>query len=161
MNLKNRPQDYVQVNFCQKHKFLQQLTQNMTKDCSLNYEFNTWKLQAKNMLCSQIIFCFCIDNSDQFMYITCSNMFWAGSFYVLNSMNNLLSYFGLVNVRINASEKDLPLHSSIWELKKKERKKLTARAVNFFCNLHTTTKAHSFLKHCFERSWLVTILGYF
>ena len=27
--------------FCQKHLFLHQLTQNMTKDCSLNYEFST------------------------------------------------------------------------------------------------------------------------
>ena len=28
----------LQVNLCQKHLFLQQLTHNMTKDCSLNYE---------------------------------------------------------------------------------------------------------------------------
>ena len=27
----------VQVNLCQKHLFLQQLTHNMTKDCTLNY----------------------------------------------------------------------------------------------------------------------------
>ena len=55
----------VQVNLCQKHLFLQQLTHNMSKDCSLNYEFSTWKLQAQNMLCTQIVLfffvCFCID----------------------------------------------------------------------------------------------------
>ena len=33
----------LQVNLCQKHFFLHQLTHNMTKDCSLNYKFSTWK----------------------------------------------------------------------------------------------------------------------
>ena len=43
----------VQVNLCQKLLFLHQLTHNMTKNCSLNYEFSTtWKLQAQNMLCT-------------------------------------------------------------------------------------------------------------
>ena len=28
---------------------------NMTTDCSLNYEFSTWKFQAQNMLCTQIV----------------------------------------------------------------------------------------------------------
>ena len=40
----------VQVNLFQTHLFLQQLTHNMTKDCSLNYKFRTWKLQAQNTL---------------------------------------------------------------------------------------------------------------
>ena len=31
----------VQVNICQKHLFLHQLTHNMTTGCSLNYEFST------------------------------------------------------------------------------------------------------------------------
>ena len=31
----------VQVNLCQKHLFLDQLTQNMTNDCSLIYHFST------------------------------------------------------------------------------------------------------------------------
>ena len=31
----------VQVNLCQKHLFWHQLTHNMTKECSLNYEFST------------------------------------------------------------------------------------------------------------------------
>ena len=70
----------------------------------------------------------------QFLQQLIHNMHW-----IRNSMNNLLSYFVLVNARINASEKDLPAHSSYLYLriKKRERKKLTASAVNFFCNLHT------------------------
>ena len=35
-----------------------------------------------------------------FMYLTC------------NSMNNLSSYCGLVDIKIRASEKDLPVHMS-------------------------------------------------
>ena len=31
-------------------------------------------------------------------------------------MNNLLSYFGLVDVRINASDKDLPVNNSIADI---------------------------------------------
>ena len=31
----------AQVNLCQKHLFLHQLTHNMTKDCSLIYQFCT------------------------------------------------------------------------------------------------------------------------
>ncbi len=31
----------VQVNLCQKHLFSHQLTHNMTKDCSLIYQFST------------------------------------------------------------------------------------------------------------------------
>ena len=36
----------LQVNLCQKHLFLAQLTHYMTKDCSMIYQFSTWKLQA-------------------------------------------------------------------------------------------------------------------
>ena len=46
----------------------------------------------------------------QIMYTTYSDlvffMYWTGK-----SMNNLLSYFGLVDARISASEKDLPVSS--------------------------------------------------
>ena len=56
---------------------------NMKKDCSLNYEFSTWKLQALNMLCTHIVFCFHIQN-----YLctlgNVHNMFWACSFHLLN-----------------------------------------------------------------------------
>ena len=61
------------------------------------------------MLCTQIVFCFCTENSEQFMYTTCSElvvfMYWTH-----NSMNILLPYFGLIGARISASEKDLPVN---------------------------------------------------
>ena len=43
---------YIQVNLCQKHLFSHQLTHNTTKDCSLIYQFSTWKLHGENMLCA-------------------------------------------------------------------------------------------------------------
>ena len=47
-------------------------------------------------------------HSEQFMYTTCSElvvfMYWTSK-----SMNNLLSYCGLVDPRISASDKDLPV----------------------------------------------------
>ena len=101
----------VQVNLCQKHIFLDQLTHNMTNNCSLIYQFSTWKLQAKNMgrtYCVQKLFwmskqkTICV----HIMFSSCSElvafMYWAGK-----SLDNLLSYCGLVDVRINASDKDL------------------------------------------------------
>ncbi len=42
-------------------------------------------------------------------------MFCACSFHG-NSMNNLLSYCGLVDARISASEKDLPLTEHFFDL---------------------------------------------
>ena len=88
---------------------LHQLTHNMTKDCSLNYKFSTWKLQAHNLNCVHKLFFVCLFwNSEQCMYATCSElvifMYWA-----CNSMSNLLSYFGLVHARIIASGKNLPV----------------------------------------------------
>ena len=44
----------LKVNLCQKHL----LTHNMTKDCSLIYQFSTLKLQAQNMLCTKNVFLF-------------------------------------------------------------------------------------------------------
>ena len=82
---------FVQVNLFQKHFFLHQLTHNLTKDCSWIYQFRTWKLQTT-----------------QFVYTTCSEfvvfMYWTGK-----SMNNTLSYCRLVDARISASDKDLPV----------------------------------------------------
>ena len=101
----------VQVNLFQKHFFLHQLTNNMTKDCSLNCKFNTFKLQAQNTLRTY---------SEHVVYINCSECQNKNNLctqHVLslefscigNSMNNLLSYYGLVDARISASEKDLPV----------------------------------------------------
>ena len=58
----------VQVNNCQKLLFLHQLTHDMTTNCSLHHQFSTWKFQAQNMLCTQIV-CFCFDIQN--------NMYWA------------------------------------------------------------------------------------
>jgi hypothetical protein len=53
-------------------------------------------------------------HSEQFMYTTCSElgifMYWT-----CNSMSNLLSYYGLFDARISASEKDLPV-TWLWEI---------------------------------------------
>ena len=63
----------------------------------------------------QYMNCFECQNKNrnkQFMYTTCSElvvfMYWTGK-----SMNNLLSYFGLVVARISASEKDLPVKKCV------------------------------------------------
>ena len=47
-------------------------------------------------------------NKKQFVYTTCSEL---GIFMYStgNSMHNILSYCGLVDARISASEKDLPV----------------------------------------------------
>ena len=97
----------IQVIFFQKLLFLHQLTHNITKDCSLIYHFSSRKLQAQNLLCTQIVFLLLFWYSKQFMY-TCSEfgifMYWA-----CNSMHNLSSYCGLVDAKIRASDKDLPV----------------------------------------------------
>ena len=75
------------VNLCQKLLFLYQLTHNKTTDCSWNYhdiyKRRTWIERVLPMFCA------------------CS--------FLGNSMNNLLSYCGLVDATISASEKDLPV----------------------------------------------------
>ena len=62
---------------------------------------------VENMLCTQIVFLFLFLHSEQFMF-TYSEigifMYWTR-----NSMHNLFSYCGLVDTRISASEKDLPV----------------------------------------------------
>ena len=96
----------VQVNNCQKLLLLHQITHNMTTDCQLNHQFSTWKFQVQNMLCTQIVFLFWY--SEQFMCTTCSVLVifmpWTG-----DSMNNILTYCGLVEVKICVSEKGLPV----------------------------------------------------
>ena len=93
----------------------------MTKDCSLNYEFSTWKFQAQNiwawnfvenMLCTQIVCLFFILT---FWTIFVHNMFSTCSklgifiYWTRNSVNNVSSYCGLFDARISASDKKLPL----------------------------------------------------
>ena len=52
--------------------------------------------------------CFLFWHSEQFMYPTCSELVIL-MYLTRNSMNNLLSYCGLVHARIRASDKDLPV----------------------------------------------------
>ena len=68
---------------------------------------STWKLQAQNMLCTYINW-FLFWHSEQFMYTICTELV-VFMYWTRNSMNNLLSYCGLVDARISASEKDLPV----------------------------------------------------
>jgi len=45
----------IQVNLFQKHLFLNLLTHNMATDCSFIPEFSTRKIQAENMMCTNIV----------------------------------------------------------------------------------------------------------
>ena len=83
-----RQNTIVQVNLCQKRSFFHQLTHNMTTDCSWNDKFSTRKIQVQNVYKN----CFeCQNKTKQF------------------SMNNLLSYYGLTDSRMSASDTDLPV----------------------------------------------------
>ena len=71
----------VQVNLFQKHSFLNQLTHNMTTDCSLSPDFSTKKIQVQNMLCTKIVFCFCFGIQNNFctqhvlnLYFSCTEV---------------------------------------------------------------------------------------
>ena len=94
---------YVKVNLCQNLLFLHQLTHNLTRDCSLIYQFlhknqklRTWGEHILHKNC----FLFLFWHSEQFLHKTCSPpcselvvfMYWTGK-----SMNNHLSYCGLVD----------------------------------------------------------------
>ena len=90
----------------------------MTKDCSLDYKFcinENWKLRT---LSEHVVYINCSEcqNKNQFVYTTCSEralfMYWT-----CNSMNNLLSYCGLVDAKIRASDIDLPVSNQLNELK--------------------------------------------
>ena len=85
---------------------MNQLTHNMTTDCSLNYEFSTRKIQVQNMLCTKIVFCFDIQNNICTQHVL--NLYFS-----CNSMNNLSSYCGLTDSRMRASDTDLPVHIKV------------------------------------------------
>ena len=89
----------VQVNLCQKHSFLNQLTHNMTKDCSLN----SLKLQVQNMLCTNIVLNVKTKTKNNFCTQHVLNLYFGG-----DSMNNLSSYCGLTDSKMRASDTDLP-----------------------------------------------------
>ena len=59
----------IQVEKNQKHLFLNQLTLNMTTDCSLIPNFITKKIQAQNMLCTKIVFVYVLAFKTIFVHI--------------------------------------------------------------------------------------------
>ena len=76
-----------------KRLFIDLPVQYMKTACSEHVVYTNW---------------FLFWHSKQFMYTTCSElvvfMYWTGK-----SMHNLLSYCGLVDARIRASNKNLPV----------------------------------------------------
>ena len=77
----------------------------MTKDYSLMYQF----LHVNYKLRTHVVYinCFeCQNKNKKIFYV--HNLFWAAR--TGKSMNNLLSFCGLVVARISASEKDLPVN---------------------------------------------------
>ena len=86
--------------------------------CSLNYKFNTWKFLAQNMgriCCVQKLFWVSKKISVHNMFSPCSElgifMYWT-----CNSMTNLSSYCGLVDAKIRASDKNLPVSKFLWSV---------------------------------------------
>ena len=84
---------------------MNQLTQNMMKDCSLN--------SPKNTRSQYVVYKYCFEfqnknKKNNFCTQHVVNLNFSG-----NSMNNLLSYCGLTDARMKASEKDLPVSSQL------------------------------------------------
>ena len=71
-------------------------------DLPVQYMKTASSEHGENMLCTQIVCFFVFVLTFKTIYV--QNMFWTGK-----SMYNLLSYCGLVDVRIYASDKDLPV----------------------------------------------------
>ena len=93
----------LQLNLCQKISFLNLLTHNMTRDCSLNPLKNR-KIQVQNMLSTNNKYCFECQKNQETIFVPVVILYFLG-----NSMSNLLSYCGLTDARMRASEKDLPV----------------------------------------------------
>ena len=78
-------------------------------DLQVQYMKTTSPEHRENMLCTQIVFVLTFRTIfAHIMFSPCSElvvfMYWTGK-----SMNNLLSYCGLVDPRISASDKNLPV----------------------------------------------------
>ena len=77
-------------------------------DLPVQYMKTTSSEHGENILCSQIAFCFDIQNN----LCTQHELSLQFSCTELNLINNLLSYCGLVDARISTSEKDLPVQAN-------------------------------------------------
>ena len=84
----------------------------MTTDCSLNYE----KIQVQHMLFAQIVLNVKTNNlCTQHVLNLC---------FSCNSVNNLLSYNGLIDARMRASDKDLPVKETVTATKQSPKQVL-------------------------------------
>ena len=63
------------------------------------------------MLCTKIVLNVETKQKQQFVYTTCPKGILSLQFS--RTMNNLLSYYGLVDAKIRASDIDLPVHSNL------------------------------------------------
>ena len=68
----------------------------MAKDCSLN--------SPKNTSSEYVVYKYCFKRQNKSNKQHVLNLYFSG-----NSINNLLSYCGLTDARMRASEKDLPV----------------------------------------------------
>ena len=102
--------NHVKANLFQKLLFLHQFTQNITKDCSLNYKLSMYMRTAssEHVVYINNRYQMSVQKQKQFVYTTCSELV-VSMYWTRNSMNNLLSYCGLVDASTSASEKDLPV----------------------------------------------------
>ena len=93
----------IQVNLYQKFSFLNQLTHNMTRNCSLN--------PPKNTSSEHVVFKYCFEcqnEKKQFLYTTCSELVLFGKF---NKQSLVMLWVNWCNN--GASDKDLPVWISI------------------------------------------------
>ena len=74
----------------------------MTRDCSLNF--------PKNTSCEHVVYnnCFCFDIQNNIYTQHVLNLYFSG-----DSMNNLLSYCGLTDSKMRASDTDLPVENKL------------------------------------------------
>ena len=86
------------------------------------------------MLCTKLVFCWCFDILNNICTQHVLNLYVSG-----DSVNNLLSYCGLTDSRMRASDTDLPVtefHPIIWENKRfsftKSQSKIQQSAVFFY-----------------------------
>ena len=85
IDIHNRKKCLIQVNLCQKLLFLNRLTHNMRRDCSLNSSKNT---SAEHVLCKNWFCLFLFDIQNNICTQHVLNLYFSG-----NSINFLLSDF--------------------------------------------------------------------
>ena len=80
----------------------------MTTDCSLIPNFSTRKIQVQNMLCTKNVLNAKTKAKNYFYTQHALNLYFCCSRELMNN----LSYCGLTDSRMSASEKDLPVKTS-------------------------------------------------